>query len=427
MRRAIYWTNPRLDPDVDESEYSTTYGYANGGFLPYFKISGEQTIFYPEEDRRITKEDLKSMSDSELSQFAKSLGITMEFDRRSLIKAIRYELENNTDPITHTELVQNVIDGVNAVDVGVAYAKPLPMKNRDTYAIDITIAYMVSDMPPSPQSKILAIGDVKPFAEFFEERLKADSTSTHLYQIEDTEQNRNIVRRFMTSLKDVVNANKGSRIYLARNKPYGIVGFETPFVEPRWLKDAVRGEWIRMFNPRRGSKGILTFTHCSVSISTLELAIRRARGVKVGDEYPFNKISDRIIVFRGRQGEQNLPWVASNISRMDEPISIVAWDNHAMVAHKEQENLIFLYDPWIQDHNVRPSFREVKKVLREDYNIDFVFRSRMPEQAHEGTCMLVSFSRALALSAGLDPMYPIPDEIVVLAYRLVLGTEKRFV
>lgn len=413
------WVNG--SQELSSEDYAKSYGYHDGGFLPYFKLPGEPLLLRPVDDR-LTREQIEEMSTLVLKKRMIEFGIVGDLSREEMIEKM-WEYQQSGTRITSTEFADEVYRMMKRITDPEVSRTNFPLETRFTARFMEALLTRVD--AGAPYDAIVVVGEVKPFAELFEEELEANSKYPSIYHVMDTLSNRKTVKKFFKAFDIIRDRNANKIVVKAPKRSYGIIGLETPFVEPQWLRDAVPGTWDESANPRRGSKGIITFTRCSFSREHVNRALVKANNIRVGASWPFYRISLKMYSIGASTSDLAYDDMANYIMRMQKPISIVGWDTHAMIVHRIG-TVTYLYDPWKQDHHERKSFQEIRRRMN-DRGFEFKFVKRDAEQSNEGSCMWVAFARALALSAGVPPNLPIPDEIIVLAHRLLIKSNEEFV
>jgi hypothetical protein len=201
-----------------------------------------------------------------------------------------------------------------------------------------------------------------------------------------------------------------------KNKSFGIIGWDVPFDEPKWLIDITGNNWDRKYNPIVLENNTFLFNKCAISTKSAERAIEIIRKKSKNGIYPWKGIYPLYIGF-----PNGITKLKTFLTSSEYNTSFIGWSKHARFAYKE-DNVLYIYDPWMQNIN-GTTFNQIKDIATSvGYNTIFV--KRPPDQGAEGSCVNISLVRMILLSEfGKEgATMKIPYEYAILAQRLISKT-----
>lgn len=184
-------------------------------------------------------------------------------------------------------------------------------------------------------------------------------------------------------------------------KTDGIIGIDIPFNEPEWLSKLIPGN--KLSNPIVNKSGQFIFSKCAISTKTIELSTKFLNN-KFKNIYPkYLNITNTNVISKD----------LNNFIDSHYTIALIAYNRHARIIFKNNKNL-HIIDPWKQTADVG-----TKNLIKIIPNLTFI--KRKAEQTNEGSCVAISYARALYLSVkDYDSIFePIPLEYIVLTSRLI--------
>lgn len=207
------------------------------------------------------------------------------------------------------------------------------------------------------------------------------------------------------------------------NDTYGIIGINIPYNESSWVTKLKKGKAKN--NPAITDNGIYYFGEAAITWTHLSRAIRY---LKIKDKTIWGSISRRLMndnVIHNCTGKFNDFMMDQN-----EFIANAGIDGHAIVFVKDiKKHKLLLIDPWRpSDYYKNSSYHEkFIKNMKNKYNYTVEYVEKEPDQEHEGSCVIVSFARALWIAKeGISKAnkHPIPFDYGVLALRLLRPRHK---
>ena len=212
-------------------------------------------------------------------------------------------------------------------------------------------------------------------------------------------------------LSIIINTlNKKYNNYILSNSPiieqqtHGIIGIDIPFNEPEWLSKLLPGN--KLSNPIVNKSGQFIFSKCAISTKTIEYAIKFLN-------YKIDTFSNIYPKYLNIKNTSVISKELENFITSNYKIALIAYNRHARIIFKNNTNL-HIIDPWKQNADIG-----TKNLIKIIPNLTFI--KRKPEQTNEGSCVAISFARALYLSLkDYNSIFEsIPFEYIVLASRLI--------
>lgn len=200
------------------------------------------------------------------------------------------------------------------------------------------------------------------------------------------------------------------------DKRYGILAWDVPYTEPKWLIDIVGTGWNPRINPSKGSDGIWLFHKCGISTFTATKACTFLRSKKKDGKLCWENLFTKQLVVNDNG---TLPNSWDEFLQGPCTSAPCAWSRHARFVFKEGKELFF-YDPWMQNvHKSKKYHQLVGQLEQKGYRSTFVIRK--PEQTYEGSCNVIAFMRAILMAEyGKEgATMEVPDDYAVLAARLI--------
>jgi len=206
------------------------------------------------------------------------------------------------------------------------------------------------------------------------------------------------------------NINKKYNNYKLTDSPTkelktdGIIGIDIPFNEPEWLSKLIPGN--KLSNPIVNKSGQFIFSKCAILTKTIELSTKflNSKLDKFKNIYPkYLNITNTNVISKD----------LNNFIESHYNIALIAYNRHARIIFKNNNNL-HIIDPWKQTADVG-----TKNLIKIIPNLTFI--KRKAEQTNEGSCVAISYARALYLSVkDYNSIFePIPLEYIVLTSRLI--------
>lgn len=187
-----------------------------------------------------------------------------------------------------------------------------------------------------------------------------------------------------------------------KDKTNGIIGIDIYFDEPIWLSQIIKGN--PMFNPIIDSDEKIIFGKGTTKATTIDKAIEFV--IKKSDR--FQTLFPKYINITSRDRNSLDEFIESKYI-----VSIIAYGRHARVIFKDT-SLLKIIDSWKQEPDAM-----TKNLLKSYNHMEFI--KRKPEQGKEGSCVAISFARALFTSdVGINTINDnIPYEYLILSKRLL--------
>jgi hypothetical protein len=188
------------------------------------------------------------------------------------------------------------------------------------------------------------------------------------------------------------------------NKTFGIIGIDIKYDEPIWVTNIIKGSSLS--NPIVNKNGEIIFSKSSITVKTIDLA----------NNY-LNKKTDKFsLLYPEYIDIKNTKIMSSDLNEFIESKYIVCnigYDKHARILYKEEDNLIII-DPWKQTEDTG-----TLNLIRLIKNLKFIKRKK--EQTNEGSCLAISYARALYLAdKGVNTINTsIPFDYIILSSRLI--------
>ena len=227
----------------------------------------------------------------------------------------------------------------------------------------------------------------------------------YMYYKNDTNlKNLKILSLIINTLNKKYNNYILSNSPIIEQKTYGIIGIDIPFNEPEWLSKLLPGD--KLSNPIVNKSGQFIFSKCAISTKTIEYAIKFLNNKMdaFSNIYPkYLNIKNTSVISKELEN-----FITSNYK-----IALIAYNRHARIIFKNNTNL-HIIDPWKQTADIG-----TKNLIKVVPNLTFI--KRKPEQTNEGSCVAISFARALYLSLkDYNSIFEsIPFEYIILASRLI--------
>ena len=232
--------------------------------------------------------------------------------------------------------------------------------------------------------------------------------------------------RILAKFQDAINkTNDNFRNYeiindvSPKNKSFGIIGWDVPFDEPKWLIDITGDNWDRKYNPIILENNTFLFNKCAISVKSAEKAIEIIRKKSKNGIYPWKSIFP---IYIGFPNDNDIAELIMFLQSKNYNTSFIGWSKHARFAYKEKD-VLYIYDPWKQNIYGK-TFTQIKEIARSvGYNTIFVKRP-YDQGAGEGSCVNISLVRMILLSEfGKEgATMKIPYEYAILAQRLISKT-----
>ena len=188
------------------------------------------------------------------------------------------------------------------------------------------------------------------------------------------------------------------------NKTDGIIGIDIVYNEPEWLSKLIPGN--KLSNPIINKNNEIIFSKCAITTKTIELSTKflNSKMDKFKNIYPYyiNIRNTKII-------SEDL----NKFLKSDYKIGLIAYNRHARIIFKNGIN-IHIIDPWKQSADIG-----TKNLIKIIPNLSFI--KRKAEQTNEGSCVAISYARALYLAdKEFNSIYEnIPLDYIVLTSRLI--------
>ena len=227
----------------------------------------------------------------------------------------------------------------------------------------------------------------------------------YMYYKNDTNfKNLKILSIIINSINKKYNNYKLTDSPIKEQKTYGIIGIDIPFNEPEWLSKLIPGN--KLSNPIVNKSGQFIFSKCAISTKTVELSTKflNSKLNKFKNIYPkYLNITNTNVISKD----------LNNFIESHYNIALIAYNRHARIIFKNNKNL-HIIDPWKQTADIG-----TKNLIKIIPNLTFI--KRKAEQTNEGSCVAISYARALYLSVkDYDSIFePIPFEYIVLSSRLI--------
>lgn len=227
----------------------------------------------------------------------------------------------------------------------------------------------------------------------------------YMYYKNDTNfKNLKILSIIINSINKKYNNYKLTDSPIKEQKTNGIIGIDIPFNEPEWLSKLIPGN--KLSNPIVNKSGQFIFSKCAISTRTIELSTKflNSKFDKFKNIYPkYLNITNTNVISKD----------LNNFIESHYNIALIAYNRHARIIFKNNKDL-HIIDPWKQTADIG-----TKNLIKIIQNLTFI--KRKAEQTNEGSCVAISYARALYLAdKGSNSIYePIPFEYIVLASRLI--------
>ena len=187
-------------------------------------------------------------------------------------------------------------------------------------------------------------------------------------------------------------------------KSEGIIGIDIEYIESEWVTKLIKGD--KMHNPIITKDKQIIFSKSMITLKTVELATKFLN--KRLDR--FKDIYEKYILLKTTK---KVSLELEEFIKSDKKIGLIAYDKHARIIFKKDNNL-FIIDPWKQ--TIDKGTKDLMNLLP---NLSFI--KRKSEQTTEGSCVAVSYARALYMAdKGIDVINnEIPFDYIVLTSRLI--------
>ena len=187
-------------------------------------------------------------------------------------------------------------------------------------------------------------------------------------------------------------------------KSEGIIGIDIEYMESEWVTKLIKGDKIH--NPIINKDKQIIFSKSMITLKTVELATKFLN--KRLDS--FKDIYEKYILLKTTK---RVSLELEEFIKSDKKIGLIAYDKHARIIFKKDNNL-FIIDPWKQ--TIDKGTKDLMNLLP---NLSFI--KRKSEQTTEGSCVAVSYARALYMAdKGIDVINnEIPFDYIVLTSRLI--------
>ena len=191
---------------------------------------------------------------------------------------------------------------------------------------------------------------------------------------------------------------------LIEEKEEGIIGVDIKYEEPEWISRLIPGN--KIYNPIINKNKQIVFSKCAITVKTLELA-NKYLNKKMNN---FKDIYENYIYLKTTK---SMSLELEKFIKSDKIIGLIAYDKHARIIFKKEDKL-FMIDPWKQ--TVDKGTKDLICLIP-----DLSFIKRKAEQTTEGSCVAVSYARALYMAdKGIDVIdNEIPFDYIVLTSRLI--------
>ena len=187
-------------------------------------------------------------------------------------------------------------------------------------------------------------------------------------------------------------------------KSEGIIGIDIEYMESEWVTKLIKGD--KMHNPIINKDKQIIFSKSTITLKTVELATKFLN--KRLDR--FKDIYEKYISLKTTK---SVSLELEKFIKSDKKIGLIAYDKHARIIFKK-DNHLFIIDPWKQ--TIDKGTKDLMNLLP---NLSFI--KRKSEQTTEGSCVAVSYARALYMAdKGIDVINnEIPFDYIVLTSRLI--------
>jgi len=225
---------------------------------------------------------------------------------------------------------------------------------------------------------------------------KNDTNKKTLQKIFDIINIINIKYRDYKLLLDVVETDN--------NKTFGIIGIDIKYDEPMWVTNIMKG--TALSNPIVNKSGEVIFGKSAITVKTIDLA----------NNY-LNRKTDKFALLYPKyifiKDTKKMNSFINIFIQSKYTVCTLAYDRHARILYKDGDNLIII-DPWKQAAD-----NGTLNLIRLLPNLKFIQRKK--EQTTEGSCVAISYARALYLAdKGVNTIHTsIPFDYIVLANRLI--------
>jgi len=232
-----------------------------------------------------------------------------------------------------------------------------------------------------------------------------NSKHGYMYYINDTNlKNLKLLSIIINNINTKYNNYKLTDSPTKELKTDGIIGIDIPFNEPEWLSKLIPGN--KLSNPIVNKSGQFIFSKCAISSKTIELSTKflNSKLDKFKNIYPkYLSITNTNVISKD----------LNNFIDSHYTIALIGYNRHARIIFKNNNNL-HIIDPWKQTADVG-----TKNLIKIIPNLTFI--KRKAEQTNEGSCVAISYARALYLSVkDYNSIFePIPLEYIVLTSRLI--------
>jgi len=188
------------------------------------------------------------------------------------------------------------------------------------------------------------------------------------------------------------------------NKTFGIIGWDIPYTDPKWVTDIVGSNWDPKLNPSIDQNKIIRFGKIGISVKMINKSVLLLRK----HDKDFNRLSST--------------YYKSDISEFFKETATVAFCAWGHVLHArcmlrdDVGKTVYFIDPWKQ----RLENKEIPGICQANgYKCEFIVRK--PEQLDEGSCTAIAFMRAImaAKFGKVGLTMDMPLEYIVLTSRLI--------
>jgi len=218
--------------------------------------------------------------------------------------------------------------------------------------------------------------------------------------------------------------------------PVGVLGVDVPYTDPDWVSEILPGRAKN--NPAVTRDGIYYFAEESMRISKITRAVKYLQqlGEWVGD-WVHRHGAAYVFGGKGSLAKDVSAFQETFLDKPERTVANAGWQRHMRLVVKAPgaAKELWAIDPWMAKEAVDQSkvFKDLQRELLAKTGWTLVAKQRpgdTADQAHEGSCVIASFARALWIAHdGVDVAleHPIPHEYAVLALRLLRTEHRKFV
>ena len=212
------------------------------------------------------------------------------------------------------------------------------------------------------------------------------------------------IERLFTIVNIINKKNYKLSESIGDNKTDGIIGIDIPYNEPEWLTKILPAN--KLSNPIINKNNQIIFSKSKIAVKTIELSTKflKSKLNKFTNIYP-----DYIMLKTTHKISDSL----NNFLSSDYKIALIAYDRHARIIFKHNNNY-HIIDPWKQTADIG-----TKNLIKLIPNLTFI--KRKAEQTNEGSCVAISYARALYLSdKGFNSIYEdLSLDYIILTSRVI--------